>query len=97
MIISNPPYIRTDVIGGLSPEVKSEPHIALDGGEDGLRFYHRLFDICPGMLSDGGIIIFEIGYDQAEQVTSEGEKRGFFCEAFRDYGGNFRCVMAKKL
>lgn len=97
MIISNPPYIRTDVIGGLSPEVKSEPHIALDGGEDGLRFYHRLFDICPGMLSDGGIIIFEIGYDQAEKVTSEGEKRGFFCEAFRDYGGNFRCVTAKKL
>ncbi len=97
MIISNPPYIRTDVIDGLSPEVKSEPHIALDGGEDGLFFYRRLFDICPEMLSEGGTIIFEIGCDQAQQVISEGERHGFYCEAFRDYGGNFRCVTAKKL
>ncbi len=97
MIISNPPYIKTDVIDGLSPEVKSEPHIALDGGDDGLVFYRRLFDICPEMLSEGGTIIFEIGCDQARQVISEGERHGFYCEAFRDYGGNFRCVTAKKL
>lgn len=97
MIISNPPYIKTEVIDGLSSEVKHEPHIALDGGRDGLRFYRRLFDTCPNRLSESGIIIFEIGYDQAEQVISEGEKHGLACEAFRDYGGNFRCVTAKKL
>lgn len=79
IIISNPPYIRTEVIEGLSAEVKSEPHIALDGGDDGLAFYRRLIDVCPKALSDGGTIIFEIGYDQAADVTSEAEKRGLGC------------------
>ncbi len=96
IIISNPPYIRTEVIEGLSAEVKSEPHIALDGGDDGLAFYRRLIDVCPKALSDGGAIIFEIGYDQAADVTSEAEKRGLGCEIFRDYGGNDRCAIIKK-
>lgn len=96
IIISNPPYIRTEVIKGLSAEVKSEPHIALDGGDDGLAFYRRLIDVCPKALSDGGAIIFEIGYDQAADVTSEAEKRGLGCEIFRDYGGNDRCAIIKK-
>ena len=96
IIISNPPYIRTEVIEGLSAEVKSEPHIALDGGDDGLAFYRRLIDVCPKALSDGGTIIFEIGYDQAADVTSEAEKRGLGCEIFRDYGGNDRCAIIKK-
>lgn len=96
IIISNPPYIRTEVIEGLSAEVKSEPHIALDGGDDGLAFYRRLIDVCPKALSDGGAIIFEIGYDQAADVTSEAAKRGLGCEIFRDYGGNDRCAIIKK-
>lgn len=96
IIISNPPYIRTEVIEGLSAEVKSEPHIALDGGDDGLAFYRRLIDVCPKALSDGGTIIFEIGYDQAADVTSEAEKRGLGCEISRDYGGNDRCAIIKK-
>ena len=96
IIISNPPYIRTEVIKGLSAEVKNEPHIALDGGDDGLAFYRRLLDVCPKALSDGGAIIFEIGYDQAADVTSEAAKRGLGCEIFRDYGGNDRCAIIKK-
>lgn len=96
IIISNPPYIRTEVIKGLSAEVKNEPHIALDGGDDGLAFYRRLLDVCPKALSDGGAIMFEIGYDQAADVTSEAEKRGLGCEIFRDYGGNDRCAIIKK-
>ena len=96
IIISNPPYIRTEVIKGLSAEVKNEPHIALDGGDDGLAFYRRLLDVCPKALSDGGAIIFEIGYDQAADVTSETAKRGLECEIFRDYGGNDRCAIIKK-
>ena len=96
IIISNPPYIRTEVIKGLSAEVKSEPHIALDGGDDGLVFYRRLLDVCLKALSDGGAIIFEIGYDQAADVTAEAEKRGLSGEVFRDYGKNDRCIVIKK-
>lgn len=96
IIISNPPYIRTEVIKGLSAEVKSEPCIALDGGDDGLVFYRRLLDVCPKALADGGAIIFEIGYDQAADVTAEAEKRGLSGEVFRDYGKNDRCVVIKK-
>lgn len=96
IIISNPPYIRTEVIKGLSAEVKSEPYIALDGGDDGLVFYRRLLDVCPKALADGGAIIFEIGYDQAADVTAEAEKRGLSGEVFRDYGKNDRCIVIKK-
>ena len=96
IIISNPPYIRTEVIKGLSAEVKSEPHIALDGGDDGLVFYRRLLDVCPKALADGGAIIFEIGYDQAADVTAEAEKHGLSGEVFRDYGKNDRCIVIKK-
>ena len=96
IIISNPPYIRAEVIKGLSAEVKSEPHIALDGGDDGLVFYRRLLDVCPKALADGGAIIFEIGYDQAADVTAEAEKRGLSGEVFRDYGKNDRCIVIKK-
>ena len=96
IIISNPPYIRTEVIKGLSAEVKSEPYIALDGGDDGLVFYRRLLDVCPKALADGGAIIFEIGYDQAADVTAEAEKRGLSGAVFRDYGKNDRCIVIKK-
>lgn len=96
IIISNPPYIRTEVIKGLSAEVKSEPYIALDGGDDGLVFYRCLLDVCPKALADGGAIIFEIGYDQAADVTAEAEKRGLSGEVFRDYGKNDRCIVIKK-
>lgn len=96
IIISNPPYIRTEVIKGLSAEVKSEPYIALDGGDDGLVFYRRLLDVCPKALADGGAIIFEIGYDQAADVTAEAEKHGLSGEVFRDYGKNDRCIVIKK-
>ena len=96
IIISNPPYIRTEVIKGLSAEVKSEPHIALDGGDDGLVFYRRLLDVCPKALADGGATIFEIGYDQAADVTAEAEKHGLSGEVFRDYGKNDRCIVIKK-
>lgn len=96
IIISNPPYIRTEVIKGLSAEVKNEPYIALDGGEDGLAFYRRLLDVCPKALAEGGEIIFEIGYDQATNVATEAEMRGLSCDVFRDYGGNDRCAVIKK-
>ena len=90
LIASNPPYIRTDVIQTLSPEVQKEPHIALDGGEDGLCFYRRLLSVCPKHIKKGGILLMEIGYDQKEALTALCESHGFPFAFYRDFGGNHR-------
>ena len=67
-ILSNPPYIRTADIEGLSEEVHKEPRAALDGGEDGLMFYRAILRDYATMLKAGGLILFEIGYDQADDL-----------------------------
>lgn len=94
IIISNPPYIKSDVIPALSNEVLCEPHIALDGGKDGLRFYRRIADIAPLMLKKGGALIFEIGYDEGDDVSSILSERRFSYTVTKDYGGNDRCICA---
>ncbi|MBP5198523.1 MAG: peptide chain release factor N(5)-glutamine methyltransferase [Lachnospiraceae bacterium] len=69
VIVSNPPYIRTDEIETLEPEVKDhEPRMALDGEGDGLIFYRRIAKECLPHLNGGGYLIFEIGYDQGSEV-----------------------------
>ena len=90
LIVSNPPYIETAVIETLSPEVQREPHIALDGGTDGLDFYRRLLDVCPTHIKKGGALLFEIGYDQREALEALCKAHGFPCEFYRDFGGNDR-------
>ena len=65
LIVSNPPYIKTSVINELSYEVKQEPIMALDGGEDGLFFYREIIKNWKDTLNDGGVLMVEIGYDQA--------------------------------
>lgn len=71
IIVSNPPYIESDVIQTLQTEVRDyEPHLALDGGADGLLFYRRIIEIAPKLLNKDGIIAFEIGYNQGETVSS---------------------------
>ncbi len=92
VIVSNPPYIRTDVIPTLSPEVQSEPHMALDGGKDGLLFYRRLLEVCPAHLKKGGKLLFEIGYDQKEALTRLCENKAVKYEFYRDFGGNDRVL-----
>lgn len=68
-IVSNPPYIKHNDIKNLQREVRDyEPLSALDGGEDGLDFYRRISAGAPQFLKENGIIILEIGYDQAESV-----------------------------
>ena len=89
-IVSNPPYIETAAIGTLSPEVQNEPHIALDGGADGLDFYRRLLEVCPDRVKKGGMLLLEIGYDQREALNALCAARGFSCEFYRDFGGNDR-------
>lgn len=94
LIVSNPPYIRSDVIPSLDVEVRREPHIALDGGEDGLDFYRRLLEIGKKQLKPEGYMVFEIGYDQGDAMLSLCLSLGFSCELFRDYGGNIRgCII----
>lgn len=78
MIVSNPPYIRSDEIPFLMPEVSEfEPHEALDGKEDGLFFYRKIIQESPDYLTDGGYLLFEIGYDQGWAVSSMMKEAGF--------------------
>ncbi len=69
-ILSNPPYIRTAELNGLSPEVHREPIAALDGGEDGLIFYRAILRDYASLVKPGGHIMLEIGFDQADDLRS---------------------------
>lgn len=97
VIISNPPYIPTEEIGGLMPEVRDfEPHIALDGGVDGLYFYRKIAAGAGARLHLGGRIFLEIGYDQAEEVVRLLEENGFREIIIKkDYAGLDRVVCAR--
>lgn len=78
IIVSNPPYIRSDVIETLMPEVRDhEPRMALDGYEDGLFFYREIIRQAGMHLCHGGRLYFEIGYDQAQQVSELMRQMGF--------------------
>ncbi len=94
ILVSNPPYIRSAVVDTLMPEVKDyEPRIALDGEEDGLVFYRRILSDCKKNLKKGGMLFFEIGYDQAEAVKSMMEQAGFLeVTVKKDFGGLDRVV-----
>lgn len=70
LIVANPPYIESDVIDGLQPEVKCQPRISLDGGKDGLDFYRALAAQAKDRLNAGGAIVMETGCDQAAAVTA---------------------------
>lgn len=94
IIVSNPPYIRTDIIPTLMEEVKEhEPIGALDGGDDGLFFYRRIIEEAPAHLNGGGQLFFEIGYDQADAVMILLASAGFQDIALvQDFAGNDRVV-----
>lgn len=93
VIVSNPPYINTDVIDTLSVEVRREPRIALDGGGDGMIFYqHFINELAPHMKQDA-VMILEIGYDQSERITELCRSAGLSLELHRDFGGNVRVAV----
>ena len=94
IIVCNPPYIESAVVETLMPEVKDyEPHIALDGGEDGLDYYKRIIDESIAHLEDNGYIFFEIGYNQGKAVSDLMENQGFSdVKLVKDYAGLDRVV-----
>ena len=97
VIVSNPPYIDTDVCPELDASVRDwEPRIALDGGFDGMRFYRAILDGFLPSLEENGSFVFEIGYDQREKITSEAGARGLDCEVTRDWGGNDRVAVIRR-
>lgn len=96
-IISNPPYIRSDVIPTLEKEVMQEPHVALDGGEDGLIFYRAIINNFAKNLEKDGFFLFEIGYDQANDLKAIAAENGFSCEIYKDLGGCNRAALLRKI
>ncbi len=97
-IISNPPYIAGAVIDTLMEEVRDhEPLIALCGGEDGLDFYRRIIDGADSHLVPGGVILFEIGYDQGEAVSDMLREHGYSdVKVIKDLAGLDRVVKAHR-
>lgn len=98
MIISNPPYIPTKLLDNLSPEVKLEPRIAIDGGDDGLAFYKRIISECMPYLREGGWLLMEVGDDQAEEIRSILQESRVFNvhQVIKDYNGMMRVIIARK-
>lgn len=95
-IVSNPPYIRTSVIESLDMQVKNEPHLALDGGVDGLKFYRIIADNSYKYIKNGGKLYLEIGYDQKDLVINILKENGHYVdiECVKDYGANDRVIIA---
>lgn len=99
IIISNPPYIRTKIIDTLQEQVKHEPKMALDGGEDGLRFYKIIIDRAFKYLKKDGYLCMEIGYDQKDDVIGLLKQSKKYKDIYskKDLCGNDRIVVAKKV
>jgi len=98
LIVSNPPYIPSKVIETLMPEVRDhEPIKALDGKEDGLYFYRRITEESVAYLKPGGYLLYEIGHDQGEAVSSYMRENGFDeIEVIRDLAGLDRVVRGRR-
>lgn len=97
IIVSNPPYIKSEVISNLSKEVQKEPHLALDGGNDGLDFYREIAKESKKYLKEDGYLALEIGYDQrldVEKILEENNFKNIYSR--KDLSGNDRVVVAQK-
>ena len=97
MILSNPPYIKSEDIASLDANVKYEPVLALDGGVTGMDFYEKIVEQAKYVLNNNGLLIFEIGYDELEQMKEliAKNKEYTMLESVKDYGGNDRVVVCR--
>lgn len=94
VICSNPPYIPREEMAQLTPEVRSEPATALDGGPDGLDFYRRILDQASEFLERPGFVAVEIGWNQAAEIRDLGERAGLeWLVTQKDYGDQDRVVV----
>lgn len=91
IVVTNPPYIKTDVISTLAKDVQNEPKIALDGGQDGLKFYRIIREKIEKYLNENGTLLMEIGYDQGKEVNEMFENS----IKIKDYAGLDRVVVWK--
>ncbi len=96
VIVSNPPYISGEEMKTLMLEVLQEPELALYGGEDGLDFYRRIAREAGAYLKDGSVLLFEIGWQQKEAVSTLLQTHIGAPFALKDYGDNWRVVGAVK-
>lgn len=96
IILSNPPYIVSSEISGLQSEVQFEPHMALDGGEDGLIFYRCLAEKWKDALKDDGMLAVEIGNEQGKAVSDIFSRHFTNVTVMKDVFGNDRVVTANK-
>lgn len=97
MILSNPPYIKSKDMASLDANVKYEPSLALDGGATGMDFYEKIVEQAKQVLNNNGLLIFEIGYDELEQMKEllSKNKEYTMLESVKDYGGNDRVVVCR--
>ena len=97
ILISNPPYIKEEVINSLMEDVKNyEPHSALSGGSDGLDFYRKIIDDSNKVLKENGILAFEIGHDQGYEVSQLMNKKGYKdIRIIKDLAGHDRVVIGQ--
>jgi len=96
VIVSNPPYIRSDEIASLQKEVRREPVMALDGGVDGLLFYRFIISEWKQYLKNDGIFAFECGEEQAGEISEILKENGFDSFVFKDYNDIDRFVIGRR-
>lgn len=97
IIVSNPPYIKKEIIKSLDKEVQNEPKIALDGGYDGLDFYRKIISNADEFLKFTGYVCLEIGYDQKEDVLELLKNEGKYVDTSckKDLFDNDRVIIAR--
>jgi release factor glutamine methyltransferase len=96
LILSNPPYIESNHIAELMPEVADhEPHSALDGGPDGFAAYRRILGVLPDLLAPGGVAVLELGAGQADPMAQMAGKSGFATAFQADLGGIPRAIVLR--
>ena len=97
ILVSNPPYIKEEVIETLMDDVKKyEPHTALSGGEDGLYFYKKIVDDSDKILKANGTLAFEIGHDQSKEVSDLMLEKGYKnVRVIKDLAGHDRVVIGE--
>jgi len=99
LMISNPPYVRSEEIKSLPPEVLREPRIALEGGGDGLGIYRKIISQSPGFLRKAGFLALEIGHRQAKRIQDLILAQKGLCSAqvISDYGGVERITLTSRI